>query len=308
MELPLLDMAALDRGQGIAALHEACVGAGFFYVANHGIAAPLIDAALRQARLLFALPLEQRITVSLAQSRCGRGYEAMRTQRLEPGTPPDLKEGFYIGNELPEDDPRVRAGHFNQEPNQWPPDLPGFRPAMEAYFGALTGLAVRLMRAMAGSLGLPPGHFAGFCDDPMSVLRLLHYPPQPPNPQPGEKGCDAHTDWGCLTLLWQDAAGGLQVRVGADWIDAPPVAGAFVVNIADMFARWTNGRYRSTLHRVVNVSGRDRYSMPFFFEGNPGHPVIALPGCVPAGEAPLYPPTTVSEHLASMYRQTYAVG
>jgi len=202
----------------------------------------------------------------------------------------------------------VRAGHFNQEPNQWPPDLPGFRPAMEAYFGALTGLAVRLMRAMAGSLGLPPGHFAGFCDEPMSVLRLLHYPPQPPNPQPGEKGCGAHTDWGCLTLLWQDAAGGLQVRVGADWIDTPPVAGAFVVNIADMFARWTNGRYRSTLHRVVNVSGRDRYSMPFFFEGNPGHPVIALPGCVPAGEAPLYPPTTVSEHLASMYRQTYAVG
>ena len=73
-----------------------------------------------------------------------------------------------------------------------------------------------------------------------------------------------------------------------------------------MFARWTNGRYRSTLHRVVNVSGRDRYSMPFFFEGNPGHPVIALPGCVPAGEAPRYPPTTVSEHLASMYRQTYS--
>ncbi len=306
MELPLLDMAALDRGQGIAALHETCVGAGFFYVANHGIAAPLIDAALRQARLFFALPLERRMAVSLARSRCNRGYEAMQAQRLEPGAPPDLKEGFYIGNELTDDDPRVRAGYFNQGPNQWPPDLPGFRPAMEAYFGTLTGLAVRLMRAMAGSLGLPPGHFAGFCDDPMSVLRLLHYPPQPPNPQPGEKGCGAHTDWGCLTLLWQDAAGGLQVRVGADWIDAPPMPGAFVVNIADMFARWTNGRYRSTLHRVVNVSGRDRYSMPFFFEGNPGHRVIALPGCVPAGEVPRYPPTTVSEHLASMYRQTYA--
>lgn len=162
------------------------------------------------------------------------------------------------------------------------------------------------VRAMAGSLGLPSGHFAEFCDDPMSVLRLLHYPPQPSNPRPGEKGCGAHTDRGCLTLLWQDAAGGLQVRVGADWIDAPPVPGAFVVNIADMFARWTNGRYRSTLHRVVNVSGRDRYLMPFFFEGNPGHPVIALPGCVPAREAPRYPPTTVSEHLASMYRQTYS--
>ena len=303
----MLDMAALDQGQGIAALHGACVGTGFFYVANHGIAPPLIDAALHQARLFFALPLEQRMVVSLAHSRCSRGYEAMQTQRLEPGTPPDLKEGFYIGNDLPEDHPHMQAGLFNQGPNQWPAALPGFRPAMEAYFDALTGLSVRLMRAMAASLGLAPDHFAGFCDDPMSVLRLLHYPPQPPNPQPGEKGCGAHTDWGCLTLLWQDAAGGLQVRVGEEWIDAPPVPGTFVVNIADMFARWTNDRYRSTLHRVVNVSGRDRYSMPFFFEGNPGHPVTVLPGCVPAGQAPRYAPTTVSEHLAGMYRQTYSL-
>lgn len=109
-------------------------------------------------------------------------------------------------------------------------------------------------------------------------------------------------------MLWQDTAGGLQVRVGADWIDAPPIPGTFVVNIADMFARWTNGRCQSTLHRVVNLSGRDRIPMPFFFEGNPGHPVTALPGCMPAGEAPRYPPTTVSEHLQGMYRQTCAVG
>ncbi len=307
MELPVFDVAALDRGEGLAALHEACSGIGFFYVA-HDVPEALIEAAAGQARRFFTLPLEQRMAVSLAHSRCNRGYEAMRSQRLEPGTPPDLKEGFYIGDDLPEDHPRVRAGYFNQGPNQWPPGLPGFRPAMEAYFAALTGLAVRLMRAMAGALGLPPGHFAAFCKEPMSVLRLLHYPPQPPDPQPGEKGCGAHTDWGCLTLLWQDAAGGLQVRAGADWLDAPPVPGTFVVNIADMFARWTNGRYRSTLHRVVNVSGRDRISMPFFFEGNPGHPVTALPGCVPAGEAPRYPPTTVSEHLRGMYRQTYAAG
>ncbi len=307
MDLPIFDMAALDRGEGLAALDAACAGTGFFYVANHGVPAALVDAAVQQARLFFALPLAQRMAVSLAQSPCHRGYEAMRTQRLEPGTPPDLKEGFYIGNELAEDHPRVRAGFFNQGPNQWPPGLPGFRPAMEAYFDALTGLAVRLMRAMAGALGLPPGHFAAFCDDPMSVLRLLHYPPQPPDPQPGEKGCGAHTDWGCLTLLWQDAAGGLQVRVGADWTPAPPLPGTFVVNIGDMFARWTNGRYQSTPHRVVNLSGRDRISMPFFFEGNPGHPVTALPGCVPPGETPRYPPTTVSEHLQSMYRQTYAV-
>jgi isopenicillin N synthase-like dioxygenase len=219
--------------------------------------------------------------------------------------PPDLKEGFYVGNDLSEDHPNVRAGYFNQGPNQWPA-LSGFRPAMEAYFSALESLATRLMRAMALSLSLPADHFAGLCDQPMSLLRLLHYPPQPPNPEPGEKGCGAHTDWGCLTALWQDENGGLQVQVEGEWIDAPPIPGTFVVNIGDMFARWTNDRYRSTLHRVVNVSGRERYSMPFFFEGSPGHVVAALPGTVAAGETPRYAATTVSDHLAEMYRSTYA--
>ena len=135
-------------------------------------------------------------------------------------------------------------------------------------------------------------------------MRLLHYPPQPANPLPDEKGCGAHTDWGCLTLLWQDSNGGLQVHSGGEWIDAPPIAGTYVVNIGDMFARWTNDMYRSTLHRVINRSGQERYSMPFFFEGSPGHPVSALPGVVKPGQAPRYAPTTVSDHLTEMYRLT----
>jgi len=303
--LAVFDVGALDRGESIAALHVACAGIGFFYVANHGIDAAMIDGAADQMRAFFALPLEQRFDVELARSSCNRGYERMQAQILEAGMPPDLKEGFYIGNERGEDHPYVRAGYFNQGPNQWPSTLPSFRSAMEGYFAALEGLAARLMRAMALSLGLEADYFASFCHEPMSILRLLHYPPQPPNPQPGEKGCGAHTDWGCLTLLWQDGNGGLQVHAGGEWIDAPPIPGTFVVNIGDMFARWTNDRYRSTLHRVVNVSGRDRYSMPFFFEGSPGATVSALPGCVGEGDAPRYPATTVSAHLASMYAKTY---
>ena len=306
MELPIIDAGRLQHPGTIRRLTAACQGAGFFHVSNHGVGDALLDAARDQMRRLFALPLADRMAVALDRSGCHHGYEPMQAQRLEAGAPPDLKEGFYIGNEAGPDHPHVRAGYFNQGPNQWPPALPAFRPAMEAYFAALETLARRLMPAMARSLGLPPDHFAAFCDDPMSVLRLLHYPPQPPNPLPGEKGCGEHTDWGCLTLLWQDEAGGLQVRSGGVWVDAPPIAGTFVVNIGDMFARWTNDRYRSTLHRVVNRSGRDRYSMPFFFEGNPGHPVSVLPGCVPAGESPRYQATTVSDHLAAMYRQTFA--
>ena len=304
MELPIFDAAALDRGEGIADLRAACEGVGFFYLSGASEPGSLLEAAVEQMHAFFALPLEQRLAVSLDRSRCNRGYERLQSQRLEPGAPPDLKEGFYLGTELAEDHPNVLAGLFNQGPNQWPGALPQFRPAMEGYFAALNGIAVRLMQAMARSLGLPPGHFDAFFREPMSILRLLHYPPQPARPRPGEKGCGAHTDWGCLTLLWQDAAGGLQVQVGGEWVEAPPVPGTFVVNIGDMFARWTNDRYRSTPHRVVNRSGRDRYSMPFFFEGNPEHTVSALPGCVAAGEAPLYAPTTVSEHLRTMYRAT----
>lgn len=306
MELPVFDADQLDDPDTIRALHAACSGVGFFYLANHGVADATLGAAREQMRHFFALPLQERLVIGLDKSSCHHGYEPMQAQRLEAGAPPDLKEGFYIGNEVGPEHPHVRAGYFNQGPNQWPASLPSFRPAMDAYFMALEALAARLMRAMALSLGLPTGHFSALCTDAMSVLRLLHYPPQPANPQPGEKGCGEHTDWGCLTLLWQDAAGGLQVRAGSEWIDAPPLPGTFVVNIGDMFARWTNDRYRSTLHRVVNRSGRDRYSMPFFFEGNPGHTVSALAGCVAPGEAARYAPITVSDHLAEMYRRTFA--
>ncbi len=303
--LPVFDVATLDAGQGIAALDAACGEIGFFYAVGHGLDPALIAAAAAQMRRFFALPLEQRLAVALAHSPCNRGYEPMQAQVLEPGMPPDLKEGFYLGADLGPEHRYVRAGYFNQGPNQWPAALPEFRPAMEAYFAALEGLATRLMRAMARALGLPADFFAAFCDEPMAVLRLLHYPPQPAHPLPGEKGCGAHTDWGCLTLLWQDDNGGLQVRVGEDWIEAPPLPGSFVVNIGDMFARWTNDRYRSTLHRVINRSGRERYSMPYFFEGSPGHTVSVLPRFV--GES-RYPATTVSEHLAGMYRRTYVAG
>ncbi len=306
MELPILDARELGEPAAARALKAACEGVGFFYLAGHGIEDGVLGAARDQMRQFFALPLPQRQAVGLDKSECHRGYEPIRTQTMVAGDLPDLKEGFYIGNELGPDHPHVRAGYFNQGPNQWPDALPAFRPAMGAYFTAMAALAGRMMRAMALGLGLPEAYFAPFCEDAMSVLRLLHYPPQPPNPHPRENGCGEHTDWGCLTLLWQDEAGGLQVRSGGDWIDAPPVPGTFVVNIGDMFARWTNDRYRSTVHRVVNRSGRDRYSMPFFFEGNPGHPVSALAGCVEPGDAPRYAPTTVSDHLAAMYRRTFA--
>lgn len=311
--LPVIDISGLSssspekRAAVGEALRQACLDKGFFYCAGHGIPQGLIDAAFAESRAFFERPIEEKLTVDKVHSFCNRGYEHMRGQTLEAGAPADLKEGYYIGPDLPMDDPRVVAGRFNRGPNQWPADQPGFRPVMMAYFAAMTDLGERLMRGMALSLGLPENHFDAFVREPLGTLRLLHYPPQPKDAAPNEKGAGAHTDFGGLTLLLQDDAGGLQVHDSASdsWIHADPIPGTFVVNLGDMIARWTNDRYRSTLHRVVNESGRERYSIPFFFVGNPDHVVECLPNCLSAGEQPKYSVTTVEDHLKAMYQRTY---
>ena len=312
--LPIIDVGALGspdiaaRRAVATALGEACSSHGFFYISNHGVPEPLVAAVFDEAERLFALPAAQKADVDKAKSPANRGYEPLAGQTLEAGAPPDLKEGFYIGPEIAADDPRVLAGKFNQGPNQWPAGLPGFRRTMESYFAEMLALGTRLMGGLALSLDLAEDHFAAFCREPIATLRLLHYPPQPANAAPGQKGAGAHTDFGGLTLLRQDDVGGLQVLDPASegWIHADPVPGTYVVNLGDMIARWTNDRYRSTLHRVVNASGRERYSIPFFFVGNPDHAVSCLPTCLTGGEAPKYPPTTVEAHLREMYLRTYA--
>ncbi|PHP65362.1 oxidoreductase [Zhengella mangrovi] len=312
--LPIIDVSNLSssdpakrRAVG-GEIREACLASGFLYCVGHGIPDGLREAVFAESRRLFEQPLAAKMAVDKSGSFCNRGYEVLGGQTLQAGAKPDLKEGYYIGLELPEDDPRVVSRRFNRGPNQWPVDLPAFKPVMNAWFAALLDLSERLMCGLALSLDLPEDHFAGFCRDPLAILRLLHYPPHPPQAGEDLLGAGAHTDFGGLTLLAQDDNGGLQVWDKDDerWIDAPPVPGAFVVNLGDMIARWTNDRYRSTLHRVINTSGRERYSVPFFYSGNPDFEVACIPTCLAAGEAPKYPPIRVEDHLMAMYRKTYA--
>lgn len=311
--LPVVDISGLASSDPAARravadeLRRACLDKGFFYAAGHGIPQLLFNDTFAEAKAFFDQPEAVKLQADKASSFCNRGYERMRGQTLEQNAPPDLKEGFYIGPDLSLDDPRVVARRFNHGPNQWPSGLPGFKRAMQAHFDAMLGLSQRLMTGIALSLDLPEDHFAEFCHQPLATLRLLHYPPQPANAAENEKGAGAHTDFGGLTLLVQDDVGGLQVwDAGSEgWIHAAPVPGTFVVNLGDMIARWTNDRYRSTLHRVVNASGRERYSIPFFYGGNPDTLVECLPNCRASGEIAKYPPVTVEGHLASMYTRTY---
>jgi isopenicillin N synthase-like dioxygenase len=311
--LPIIDIGGLsssswtERKAVGERLRAACLDNGFFYIVNHGVPEQLITSLFDETRRFFDSPAAVKSAVDKSFSFCQRGFEPMRAQTLEAGSPPDLKESFYIGPELPLDDPRVVARRFNHGPNLWPVGMGSFRPVTEVYFNTMLDLSRTLMSGLALALHLDEEYFAAYCTNPHATLRLLHYPPQPANAAPGEKGAGAHSDFGGITLLLQDEVGGLQVqgKTKSEWIHATPIAGAFVVNLGDLIARWTNDRFRSTVHRVVNASGRERYSVPFFFSGNPDQVVECLPSCLENGEAPKYPRTTVEGHLREMYRRTY---
>jgi len=163
------------------------------------------------------------------------------------------------------------------------------------------------LRAIALALGIERDFFDARFAEPISVFRMIHYPPRHTARSADQPGAGAHTDYGCVTLLYQDDAGGLQVRnVHGEWIDAPPIPGSFVVNIGDMMARWSNDRYTSTPHRVISPLGVHRYSMPFFAEPHPDTEISCLPNCSSADNPPKYPPVTSAEYLLSRFADTYA--
>jgi isopenicillin N synthase-like dioxygenase len=214
--------------------------------------------------------------ISMAHGgRAWRGFFPVGAE-LTSGRP-DRKEGLYFGTELGDDDPRVRAGLPLHGRNLFPRQVPELRDAVLDYLDAMTGTAQAVLGGVALSLGLEADYFARrYTADPTVLFRIFHYPPAPPDPE--DWGVGAHTDYGLLTLLAQDDNGGLQVSTPDGWVDAPPLAGAFVCNLGDMLDRMTGGWYRSTLHRVRNTSGRDRLSYPFFFDPDFTAEVPPLPG------------------------------
>ncbi|RAH75641.1 isopenicillin N synthase family dioxygenase [Aspergillus aculeatinus CBS 121060] len=272
----------------IAAIREACQTTGFFRITHHGISPFLQSDLLTAAKHFFALPLATKRRYIDTTAR--KGYEEIGSQTLQQGTRPDIKESYMVGTELTA--PKKPPYRPFEYPNIWPDAsiLPEavFKEPILKYHEAICELARIIMEILLKGL---EDDFPGlrsekllqdFCREPCASLRLLRYP-GPSSRGDGEVVAGAHTDFGGITLLLQDGNEGLQVlyrqgrnedqgidgeREAEAWVDGPSTPDAYVVNIGDMFERWTGGRYRSTVHRVVNVCGRERYSVPFFYDGN----------------------------------------
>ncbi|MBT9290268.1 isopenicillin N synthase family dioxygenase [Prosthecodimorpha staleyi] len=305
-QLPVIDLSGRDLPRLAALIGAACREIGFFYVIGHGVPQALIDETFARARWFFALDPTEKARVAIERVGNNRGYAALKSEALDPARPADLKEAFNVGLELAADHPDLQAGVPFRGLNGWPAN-PAFRATLLAYFDETQALGAWLHRAFACDLGLPPDHFEFLIDRPMSTLRLLHYPPQPVEAEPGQIGAGEHTDYGNITLLMTDDVGGLQVRRrDGVWIEAPVVPGAYVVNIGDCLMRWTNDVYVSTPHRVVNASGRERFSIAYFLDPNPDALVAALPGTVAPGAQPNHPPVAAADYLAGRLDATYA--
>ena len=321
---PIIDLApfrrddARDRQAVARQIDEACREIGFFGVTGHGVDEAELQECYDQALAFFDLPLEEKLRIRQPALEIVRGYipqgaGALAAAEEDRPVRPDLKESFTIGPLVAHPIPSKEMAPL-RAPNLWPRRPAGLRPAWVRAYLAFEALARHLMHACAMALGLEEHWFDGRMNRHFSVFSALYYPDQHAAPEPGQLRSGAHTDFDALTILRPDRAPGrLQVMTKAGtWAEAPLVPGAFIVNIGDLLARWTNDRWVSTLHRVVNPPGAAarrsrRLSLGYFQEINPEVEVSALPGTVGAGSPAKYPPITAGAiHNEKFMRQANA--
>jgi len=308
-EIPVIDFAPFmsgDAGARQAVADEiawACRVIGFFYLKGHGVPERLLADAFAMTREFYRLPEEAKAR-SLATPQWYRGWIPAPDN---PGFTRNTRmfDQYRLQSEwLVEDAGDDPLAHIFNTPNRWPEELPEFREVVGAYLEAMHALSVHLLRAFALGLGLPEDRFDGWFHRPPSQLSLVRYPPLPQVALAEASSMVAHTDEGPFTILAQDDVGGLEVkRRDGTWIAAPPIAGAFTINVGDMMMWWTNGEFLSNAHRVRNRAAVERFSLPFFT--NPDRDVIVapLPEIVARTGPPRYEPVKVSEHLARFYEK-----
>lgn len=303
--IPLIDIGPLfgndaeAKTKTASELADAAGNVGFLYITNHGIAPALIERLEAAAADFFALPLETKQKYFIGKSTCHRGYVPTGEEGYyndEPGKV-DLKEAFDLALDLPATDPDYLAGNRMLGPNVWPAELPSFKADVKAYYDAALALGNVMFRGFALALGLPETYFEPLVTKPTSQLRLVHYPQNDTGDTSGF-GIGPHTDFECFTILHATKPG-LQVQNPAgDWIEAPPIPGAFVVNIGDMLEAWSNGRFVATGHRVLKTP-IERFSFPLFCALDYHTVVKPMLEFVSAENPPRFPEITAGDHLVA---------
>jgi isopenicillin N synthase-like dioxygenase len=317
--VPVIDLgpARADDARGrrrvADAIDTACREIGFFAITGHGISHGLVDALRRRAHEFFGRPFDEKLLSRHRVPGTNRGYHPAGLEALsaanDAAAPPDLKEFFHVGPVDVSADPYYTGprGRRHFEPNLWPAAPAEFERAATAYYRAMSGLIVSLMRLAALALDVEEGFFDDKVDRSIGTMRLNYYPAQAGPPEPGQLRASAHTDYGGFTILsGEDVPGGLQVRTrDARWVDVGTSPTTFVVNIGDLLMRWTNDRWLSNLHRVVNppatgASSAARLSIAFF-----NHPNYdALIECLPSQGAPRHAPVLSGEYRDVKYAKT----
>jgi isopenicillin N synthase-like dioxygenase len=302
--VPVIDIAPFREGAGgqrvAEAVREACEQIGFLTITGHGVPEESIGQTAAAARAFFDLPRVEKERLPLTP--WGAGYSPLQGESLArtlgQAAPADLKESLNVGRDF--------------EATPWPDHPTGLRAALTGYFERMERLAGELMRLFAAALELPEDYFADKIDHSSSFLRVINYPPPAAAPEPGQLRAGAHTDYGTLTILRsENVAGGLQVRSRAgEWLDVQVPEGALVINLGDMMSRWTNDRWLSTLHRVVNPPeqawGRSRrQSLVFFHNPNPEAVIECLPGCCGEERPARYAPIRAGEFIEEKSRRAY---
>ncbi|MCK9908132.1 hypothetical protein MXD81_03255 [Microbacteriaceae bacterium K1510] len=310
MSLPIIDLSQ-PTASTAPLLGDTCENTGFFLVRGHGVPSSLLSDMAETSRRFFDLPVEDKIAIA-AQPGTDRGYRGLGAGKLAETAgqtvAPDLRENYFIG---PPDLPAGKepTGFFS--PNVWPTALPDMSEVCTAYYKAMKGLADHLLMLSAIALSLPEDYFAPYNDAPISQLTMVNYPEQADAPVKAQFRASEHTDFGALTLLLaEDKPGGLQVlQRDGTWLNvAPPEPNCYIVNIGDLMARWTNDRWKSTVHRVINPP-RDkamisrRQSIVFFHHPNEEANITCLPTCL--GDGARYEPTTPGRHLRERLTAVY---
>lgn len=268
--IPVISLEGLHNGtdsQSVAdALHQASRTLGFIYVKDHGIPEALINETREQAFQFFRLNDSDKQQVRVSQQH--RGWLKPGAAKMADDAKADMKESFIWGYQ--DESGSTPTDHPLRGPNQWPAQVPTLEKTAMRYFHHAHDVANVLMRGFALGLKCPENTFLKSSDKPLSRASLVYYPAQPEECDEDQFGVAPHTDFGVLTVLCQDNTGGLQVQdIDGHWLHAPPIEGTLVVNVGDLLSRWTNGEYKSTPHRVVNTSGRERLSLVLAFDPNP---------------------------------------